>query len=82
MLQLRPNCEAATWISRRSPARISFECTFGAKCVDSALQGKCPNCGGELVRRYLGRQADAFKRPRQRKWRLGPSDAPPSLRPS
>jgi hypothetical protein len=33
-------------------ARIcSFECTFCADCSDTQLQGTCPNCGGELVRR-------------------------------
>src|SRR5271167_4636689 len=28
----------------------SFECTFCSPCA-SELQGKCPNCAGELVRR-------------------------------
>jgi hypothetical protein len=54
MLQLRPNCEccnrdlpgesADAWI-------CSFECTFCTDCVSSSLGGRCPNCGGELVRR-------------------------------
>ena len=54
MLQLRPNCECCdadlpgdsgdAWI-------CSFECTFCAKCAAGTLHGKCPNCGGELVRR-------------------------------
>ncbi len=54
MLQLRPNCECC---NRDLPAaaldaRIcSFECTFCANCADTHLQGHCPNCGGELVRR-------------------------------
>ena len=54
MLQLRPNCECC---DRDLPpdsteARIcTFECTFCAECVDNVLQGVCPNCGGELVRR-------------------------------
>ena len=54
MLQLRPTCECC---DRALPpdstdARIcSFECTFCASCADSRLQGKCPNCGGELVAR-------------------------------
>ena len=54
MLQLRPNCECC---DRDLPpesedARIcSFECTFCATCADGVLHGKCPNCGGELVRR-------------------------------
>lgn len=53
MLQLRPNCEccdrdlpgdsAEAWI-------CSFECTFCLVCTQ-VLHGKCPNCGGELLRR-------------------------------
>jgi hypothetical protein len=54
MLELRPNCECC---DRDLPpdaadARIcSFECTFCASCADGVLEGRCPNCGGELVRR-------------------------------
>lgn len=54
MLQLRPNCECCdrdlpgdsvdAWI-------CSFECTFCTACKDDKLQSRCPNCGGELVRR-------------------------------
>ena len=54
MLQLRPNCECCdvdlpgdsdgAWI-------CSFECTFCTRCASGTLAGKCPNCGGELVRR-------------------------------
>ena len=54
MLALRPNCECC---NRDLPpdaadARIcSFECTFCADCATDKLQGRCPNCGGELVAR-------------------------------
>ncbi len=54
MLQLRPNCECC---DRDLPpdsqeARIcSFECTFCSDCAEGVLGGRCPNCGGELVRR-------------------------------
>jgi uncharacterized protein len=54
MLQLRPNCECC---NRDLPGDsgeaciCSFECTFCAGCADGALRGRCPNCGGELVRR-------------------------------
>lgn len=54
MLELRPNCECC---NRDLPpeseeARIcSFECTFCVACCDGILHGRCPNCGGELVRR-------------------------------
>ena len=49
MLELRPNCECC---DRDLPfdsveARIcTFECTFCADCVEGALKGVCPNCGG------------------------------------
>ena len=54
MLQLRPGCECC---NKELPpdsadARIcSFECTFCVSCADTVLNGKCPNCGGELVSR-------------------------------
>jgi len=54
MLALRPGCECC---DRDLPpdseaARIcSFECTFCADCADRVLGGRCPNCGGELLRR-------------------------------
>lgn len=54
MLQLRPNCECCNVDLPPAAlnARIcSFECTFCADCADTRLQGVCPNCGGELVRR-------------------------------
>ena len=54
MLELRPNCECCDKdLPYDSPeARIcTFECTFCADCVDGVLGGRCPNCGGEFVRR-------------------------------
>jgi hypothetical protein len=54
MLELRPNCECcgASLTPASLEARIcSFECTFCATCADGVLGGRCPNCGGELVRR-------------------------------
>ena len=54
MLELRPNCECCNkdLQPESTQARIcSFECTFCAGCADSTLQGRCPNCGGELVAR-------------------------------
>jgi uncharacterized protein len=54
MLELRPNCECC---NRDLPPQseeaviCSFECTFCRTCASSILQGKCPNCGGELVAR-------------------------------
>ena len=55
MLALRPNCECCDkdLPPDAADARIcSYECTFCQDCVDNRLPGgKCPNCGGELVRR-------------------------------
>jgi hypothetical protein len=54
MLELRPNCECCNkdLPPESTEARIcSFECTFCASCVEGPLQGACPNCGGEFVRR-------------------------------
>lgn len=54
MLQMRPGCECCNRdLPPESPeARIcSFECTFCAECAGQRLGGRCPNCGGELLRR-------------------------------
>lgn len=54
MLELRPSCECC---DRDLPpdsdqARIcSFECTFCESCATAVLQGRCPNCNGELLAR-------------------------------
>ncbi|MCL6406890.1 DUF1272 domain-containing protein [Dickeya dadantii] len=56
MLELRPNCECcdADLPPDSLLARIcSFECTFCADCAEDKLSGRCPNCGGELVRRPI-----------------------------
>ena len=52
-LEMREACERCQ--ARLPPdavdARIcSYECTFCAACAD-AMDGRCPNCGGELVSR-------------------------------
>jgi hypothetical protein len=54
MLQLRPNCECCDrdLAGDSADAYIcSFECTFCTACANDVLEGKCPNCGGELLRR-------------------------------
>ncbi|WP_291991384.1 DUF1272 domain-containing protein [Candidatus Accumulibacter sp. ACC007] len=56
MLELRPNCECCD--GDLPPESLeamicSFECTFCADCVEQRLAGRCPNCGGELVRRPI-----------------------------
>lgn len=56
MLQLRPNCEHC---DKDLPADsdqamiCTFECTFCRDCVDGALSGTCPNCGGNFERRPI-----------------------------
>ena len=55
MLKLKPNCECCD--KDLPPEALdalicSFECTFCSACVASRLAGgRCPNCGGEFVRR-------------------------------
>jgi uncharacterized protein len=54
MLELRPNCECCDRdLPPDSPDALicSFECTFCRECAEQVLHGRCPNCGGELVRR-------------------------------
>lgn len=61
MLKLKPNCECCDrdLPPDSSEARIcSFECTFCQDCAETRLPGgRCPNCGGELVKRPV-RPAD------------------------
>jgi hypothetical protein len=51
-LELRTACErCGTALSPEGAASIcTFECTFCVSCAD-AMDGICPNCGGELVAR-------------------------------
>jgi len=56
MLELRPNCECCDCdLSPGSPDVMicSFECTYCSTCAENKLSGRCPNCGGELVRRPI-----------------------------
>ncbi|HKU97029.1 MAG TPA: DUF1272 domain-containing protein [Vineibacter sp.] len=54
MLELRPNCECCDKdLPNGAPDALmcTFECTFCATCAETRLGGRCPNCGGDLVRR-------------------------------
>jgi hypothetical protein len=56
MLELRPNCECCDKDLPPDSAEAmmcSFECTFCRGCAEGVLGGRCPNCGGELVRRPI-----------------------------
>ncbi len=64
MLELRPNCECCDRDlapDTREAMICTFECTFCADCATDVLQGVCPNCAGELVRRPV-RPAAALAR--------------------
>lgn len=54
MLAMRPNCEKCDkdlGPGSTEAMICSFECTFCSDCGQGDLALKCPNCGGELVRR-------------------------------
>jgi MFS family permease len=56
MLQLRPNCECCNRDlppDSREAMICSYECTFCRSCAATYFAGRCPNCGGELVRRPM-----------------------------
>ena len=57
MLKLRPNCECCNKDLPPDAADAlicSFECTFCTACATNRLPGgRCPNCGGELLRRPI-----------------------------
>jgi len=67
MQALRPNCECCDKDLPPDAADAlicSFECTFCADCAANRLPGgRCPNCGGELVRRPIRPEAKLEKYP-------------------
>lgn len=66
MLEPRPNCECCDQdLPPESPEAYicSFECTFCIDCVSQRLDGHCPNCGGELVRRPIRPAAALLRHP-------------------
>jgi uncharacterized protein YciI len=81
MLQLRPNCQCcdADLPGDSGEAFIcSYECTFCRDCAANALQGRCPNCGGELLRRPRRPPAKLAKDPASTARVLRPGGAPPA----
>ena len=53
MLEMKSKCErceAELPPYSLSAMICSFECTFCQGCTDDVLHGRCPNCGGELIR--------------------------------
>jgi len=66
MLEMRPNCECCD--KDLPPDSLeamicTFECTFCRDCVDTRLKGRCPNCGGELLRRPARERRHLLKHP-------------------
>jgi hypothetical protein len=56
MLRMHPNCQCCdTDLPADSPGAMicSFECTFCLDCAESLPDGRCPNCGGDLVSRPM-----------------------------
>ena len=54
MLKLKPNCECCNCdLPPESTQALicSYECTFCVTCARDRLESRCPNCGGEFVRR-------------------------------
>ena len=54
MLEMRPNCENCDVDlppDQDGALICSMECTFCVDCVGGPLNGKCPNCGGQLTPR-------------------------------
>jgi hypothetical protein len=56
LLELRPNCECCD--KDLPPHAVdamicTYECTFCQDCVETRLNGACPNCGGNLVQRPI-----------------------------
>jgi hypothetical protein len=56
MLEIRSHCEHCgkpLSVSSHDAYICTFECTFCKNCVDDILEGVCPNCGGNFVRRPI-----------------------------
>ncbi len=65
-LTLRPNCECCDRDlppDSREAVICSFECTFCRGCAETLLAWRCPNCGGELVRRPVRPSASLHRHP-------------------
>ncbi|MFK8020881.1 MAG: DUF1272 domain-containing protein [Pseudomonadales bacterium] len=66
MLDIRPNCECcdADLPPDSTIAMIcTYECTFCATCVETELNNKCPNCGGNFERRPVRTPKALLKHP-------------------
>ncbi|HMK67509.1 MAG TPA: DUF1272 domain-containing protein [Stellaceae bacterium] len=81
MLELRPNCECCG--RDLPPASLeavicSFECTFCRSCAEGVLAGRCPNCGGELLRRPIRPAAKLAQYPASTQRKVKPQGCAPA----
>ena len=56
MLELKPGCECCDRdLPPDAPDAMicTFECTFCRDCVETRLDGACPNCGGNFSPRPI-----------------------------
>lgn len=56
MLEIRPTCEhcnRALPPDSEEALICTFECTFCTTCVETLLEGVCPNCGGNFEKRPI-----------------------------
>ncbi len=63
-LEMKSACERCqSQLNPQGDAYIcSFECTYCPTCA-KALDGACPNCGGEIVRRPRQKATPTIERP-------------------
>ena len=69
MLILKPSCECCDKDLPPDAADAmicTFECTFCRDCVDTRLNGRCPNCGGNFAPRPIRPAAMLVKYPASR----------------
>lgn len=50
MREICERCQSALPKDAENAHICSYECTFCTACTE-AMSGRCPNCGGELLRR-------------------------------
>jgi len=50
MREICERCQAPLPKDSETAHICSYECTFCSACAE-AMSGRCPNCGGELLRR-------------------------------
>ena len=83
MLLLKPGCEYCDIDlppDSRDAMICSFECTFCRSCAEGVLEDRCPNCGGELLRRPIRPAAKLAKFPASRERVFKPEGCLPPIK--